>query len=81
MSPSRTRECLFHDAPTPLSWVVVDVSRVAPAQADKKALALRRALVLRRGRECGRGIVSPCPDATLAEGLPPCPKLTLLEAK
>jgi len=28
---------------TPLSWVVMDVSRVAPAQAEKKALALRRA--------------------------------------
>ena len=66
---------------TPLSWLVVDVSRVAPAQAEKKALALRRALVLRRGRECGRGIVSPPLVATLAEGLLLCPKLTLLEAK
>ncbi len=59
----------------------MDVSRVAPAQAEKKALALRRALVLRRGRECGRGIVSPRLVATLAEGLLQCPKHSVLEAK
>ena len=59
----------------------MDVSRVAPAQAEKKALALRRALVLRRGRECGRGIVSPRLVATLAEGPLHCPKSMLLEAK
>jgi len=59
----------------------MDVSRVAPAQAEKKALALRRALVLRRGRECGRGIVSPRLVATLAEGLLHCPKYAVLEAK
>ena len=59
----------------------MDVSRVAPDQAEKKALALRRALVLRRGRECGRGIVSPRLVATLAEGLLHCPKSMLLEAK
>jgi len=35
-------ENVFFMAPTPLSWVVVDISRVAPAQVEKKALALRR---------------------------------------
>ena len=38
-------------------------------------------LTSRRGRECGRGIVSPRLVATLAEGLLLSPKLTLLEAK
>ena len=58
----------------------MDVSRVAPAQGEKKALA-RRILALRRGRECGRGIVSPRLVATLEEGLLLCPKSAVLEAK